>query len=167
MRYALWWPLLGLLAGCNWFNNVTGLSHEANKAIGAACRQTGRSLEACYQLNPDADKAQIYAGWREMHEYMEKHKLETMAPAAPPPAVKDAASAPPSKPAPSAAPRAPLSDEAADKAAQTDPQVEAVLSAIRAKTRAPDGDASEQGRLLNLINELNDAPAAARAAASS
>ncbi|XLM19688.1 hypothetical protein MKD33_13620, partial [Chromobacterium piscinae] len=61
-------------------NSVTGLTKDSDKAVGAACRQTGRSLEECYQRNPNADKASIYAGWREMNEYMAKNKLETMAP---------------------------------------------------------------------------------------
>jgi hypothetical protein len=28
-------PLLAVLAGCNWVNNVSGLSKEAHKALGA------------------------------------------------------------------------------------------------------------------------------------
>lgn len=51
-----------LLAGCNWIGNVTGLNSEANQAIGAGCRQTGRSLEECYIRHPDADRAQIFTG---------------------------------------------------------------------------------------------------------
>lgn len=39
-------------------------------AIGGACRHTGRSLEDCYLLNPDADKAAIFTGWRDMNDYM-------------------------------------------------------------------------------------------------
>ncbi|AXK40603.1 hypothetical protein [Crenobacter cavernae] len=164
MRSALWLPMLGLVAGCNWINNVTGLGKDANKAVGASCRQTGRSLEECYLRNPDADKAQVYSGWREMHEYMEKHRLATMEPL-PEPAPQGG---PPKKPADGrnetsvikpGAPvtqRSPLTDEAADKAAEADPQVEAVLSAIKPKA-APklDGEANEQGRMLNLIRELN------------
>src|SRR5574343_1340715 len=80
MRAYLLLPALALLTGCNWVMNVSGLAAESNKAIGASCRQTGRSLEECYNRNPDADKAQIFAGWREMHEYMSNNKLETVAP---------------------------------------------------------------------------------------
>lgn len=89
MRAYLLLPALALLTGCNWVMNVSGLAAESNKAIGASCRQTGRSLEECYNRNPDADKAQIFAGWREMHEYMSKNKLDTVAPPpdpVPPPA---------------------------------------------------------------------------------
>ena len=40
------------------------------RAIGNACRQTGRVLEECYALNPKYQKAAIFAGWREMDGYM-------------------------------------------------------------------------------------------------
>lgn len=98
MRAYLLLPALALLTGCNWVMNVSGLAAESNKAIGASCRQTGRSLEECYNRNPDADKAQIFAGWREMHEYMSKNKLETVAPppepVPPPPEVAETSEAP-------------------------------------------------------------------------
>ena len=73
-----------LLGGCNWFGNVSGLNREANEAIGAGCRQTGRSLEECFLRHPEADRAQVYAGWRGMNEYMTKNNLTTMAPPADP-----------------------------------------------------------------------------------
>ncbi len=177
---SLWiWPLLVLLAGCNWVNNVSGLSKEAHKALGAACRQTGRSLEECFKRNPDADTAAIYAGWREMNEYMAKNKLDTMEP---PPGdtprvhadsstpARDGAAAPApaadgksSSAAPSPAAPPPLSSEEADKAAKTDPQVAAVLAAIRhngggdkAKAKAGGGAGEpDQKRLLNIIQQLN------------
>ncbi len=80
-----------LMSGCNWIGNVSGLNRDANKAIGAGCRQSGRSLETCYLKNPDADRAQVYAGWKEMNEYMAKNNLQTMAPPPePPPAAKTA-----------------------------------------------------------------------------
>ncbi len=175
---SLWiWPLLVLLAGCNWVNNVSGLSKEAHKALGAACRQTGRSLEECFKRNPDADTAAIYAGWREMNEYMAKNKLETMEPpagdmpkahadsstpthdgtttAAPAAEGKSSSAAP----APAAPP--PLSNEEADREAKTDPQVAAVLAAIRhngnggkVKAKAVSGE-PDQKRLLNIIDQLN------------
>lgn len=106
MRAYLLLPMLVLLTGCNWVMNVSGLAAESNKAIGASCRQTGRSLEECYNRNPDADKAQVYAGWREMHEYMTKNKLETVTPPPDPvlpPAAAAEASAPPPAPAGEAA----------------------------------------------------------------
>lgn len=101
MRAYLLLPALALLTGCNWVMNVSGLAAESNKAIGASCRQTGRSLEECYNRNPDADKAQIFAGWREMHEYISKNKLETVAPP-PEPEPPPVAEAEASQPAPAA-----------------------------------------------------------------
>ena len=50
------------------------------RAIGAGCRHTQRSLEDCYAANPRAAKAAIFAGWREMDEYMRENNI----PAAPP-----------------------------------------------------------------------------------
>jgi hypothetical protein len=50
------------------------------KAVGAACRHAGRAIEDCYALNKKADKAAIYAGWREMDDYMRENKLEPVAP---------------------------------------------------------------------------------------
>ncbi|MCW3481891.1 hypothetical protein OL229_20385 [Neisseriaceae bacterium JH1-16] len=175
-------PLLAALGGCNWVSNVTGLSAGANKAIGASCRQTGRSLEECFTRNEDADKAQIYAGWREMNEYMAKNSLATMTP--PPSDTKTASSAassgalaPVGARAVAALDAQPLSSEAADKAAQNDPEVRAVLQAINkgepAKNKpvsnkaaqAPAGappattvGEADQRRLLNIIEELNKQP---------
>ncbi|GGX90686.1 hypothetical protein [Vogesella alkaliphila] len=184
MRAYLLLPALALLSGCNWVMNVSGLAAEANKAIGAACRQTGRSLEACYTRNPDADKAQIYAGWREMHEYMAKNKLETMDPppepapdlSAPLAAVdsssaKAAEHAAQKKNEPALASLAPLAkphsltSAEADELARNDPQVEAVLSAIRKNGRddikpKDSGPSPAEQRLLSLINEQSAPPAA-------
>jgi len=47
------------------------------RAIGNACRQTGRVLEECYALNPKYQKAAIFNGWREMDGYMRENKIET------------------------------------------------------------------------------------------
>lgn len=48
------------------------------KAIGSACRHAGRSLEDCYLLNASAQKAAIFAGWREMNDYMLMNELEVV-----------------------------------------------------------------------------------------
>lgn len=55
------------------------------KAVGSACRQSGRAIEDCYAIYGWLPKAGIYAGWREMDEYMRENKLETVAPQLPPP----------------------------------------------------------------------------------
>lgn len=56
------------------------------KAVGSACRHALRAIEDCYTLNPKADKASVFAGWREMDEYMRENKLEGVAPVVPRPA---------------------------------------------------------------------------------
>ncbi|ANQ84176.1 hypothetical protein [Azoarcus olearius] len=48
------------------------------RAIGSACRHAGRSLEDCYVLNPGAQKAAVFAGWRDMNDYMMEHKLDVV-----------------------------------------------------------------------------------------
>ncbi len=62
------------------------------KAVGGACRHALRAIEDCYTLNPKAEKSAVYAGWREMDEYMRENKLEGVAPVVPRP-VPGAASA--------------------------------------------------------------------------
>jgi hypothetical protein len=52
------------------------------RAIGGACRYSGRAIEDCYGLNKRADKAAMFAGWREMNDYMRENKMEAVAPAA-------------------------------------------------------------------------------------
>ena len=53
------------------------LQREAEaKAIGGACRHAMRGLEDCYTLNPKASKAQVFAGWKEMDQYMRENKIE-------------------------------------------------------------------------------------------
>ena len=52
-------------------------------ALGAGCRQAGQSLEDCYQRNPDALKAGIFTGWKDMHEYMAAKGIQTVTPPAP------------------------------------------------------------------------------------
>ena len=46
------------------------------EAIGGACRQTGRSIEDCYALNPESQKAAIFAGWKSMNGYMVEQGLK-------------------------------------------------------------------------------------------
>lgn len=58
------------------------------KAVGSACRQAGRAIEDCYNLNPKAAKASVFGGWREMDEYMRENKLEVVTPTVPSAAAK-------------------------------------------------------------------------------
>ncbi|HSI60851.1 MAG TPA: hypothetical protein VLA16_25055 [Ideonella sp.] len=74
-----------LLAGCDQLGIESATvvaEHRAaeGKAIGAACRHAGRAIEDCYTLNKKAEKAAIYAGWREMDDYMRENKLEPVVP---------------------------------------------------------------------------------------
>jgi hypothetical protein len=79
-----------LLGGCEQLGiedpAKTAAAKEAEgKAIGSACRHAMRAIEDCYTLNPKAQKAAVYAGWREMDEYMRENKLEGVAPVVPRP----------------------------------------------------------------------------------
>lgn len=87
--------LTSLLAGCDQLGVETPAAELAReeaegKAIGGACRQSGRALEDCYQINPRAPKAAIFTGWRDMDGYMRENKIEEVKPAFPlrPPARK-------------------------------------------------------------------------------
>ena len=77
--------ILSTLAGCDQLGleaaSVTAARVEADgKAVGAACRHGGRAIEDCFTLNKRVDKAAIYAGWREMDDYMRENKLEAVVP---------------------------------------------------------------------------------------
>ena len=50
------------------------------KAIGGACRHAGRAIEDCYALNPEASRAAVFAGWKEMNDYMRENKIDTVKP---------------------------------------------------------------------------------------
>lgn len=82
-------PLLliatSLLAGCDLLgiepaSAIAAQKEAEGKAIGAACRQAARAMEDCFSLNRKADKAAIYAGWREMSDYMRENKIEPVVP---------------------------------------------------------------------------------------
>ena len=79
--------LLALLTGCEFVYEVLEIpdpkkqaaEHEAeSRAIGGACRHAGRSLEDCFVLNPGADKAAVFSGWREMNDYMMMNEMEVV-----------------------------------------------------------------------------------------
>lgn len=85
--------LLLTLAGCDMVNQKLGLEDPAQKearteaeakAVGSACRHAGRAIEDCYAIYSWLPKAGIYAGWREMDEYMRQNQIETIAPQLPP-----------------------------------------------------------------------------------
>lgn len=78
-------PLLLLLVACEQLGIPDPAKDAAAKeadgrAIGAACRHAGRALEDCYTLNPGGHKAAIFAGWRDMNDYMAENKIEVVKP---------------------------------------------------------------------------------------
>ncbi len=89
-------PALSLaLAGCDQLGiesaTAVNARREADaKAIGGACRHAARAIEDCYTLNKKAEKSAIYAGWREMNEYMIENKLDPVLPVIPPEPSKSA-----------------------------------------------------------------------------
>ncbi len=79
--------LLPLISGCEQIADLLELPNPSRdaarlesegRAIGGACRHAGRSLEDCYTLNGSAEKAAVFAGWRDMNDYMMEHKLEVV-----------------------------------------------------------------------------------------
>lgn len=85
MRIAALLLIPFLLAGCDVVKDRMGIKDPVKveaeaKAVGASCRLSGRGLEDCYNLNPGSPRAAIYAGWREMNEYMAERKMEAQPP---------------------------------------------------------------------------------------
>ncbi|WP_415036002.1 hypothetical protein [Azonexus sp.] len=92
--FALLLPATIFLSGCDQISATLGVETPAQKeargdaegrAVGSACRHSGRAIEDCYAIYAWLPKASIYAGWREMDEYMRENKLDTIAPQLPPP----------------------------------------------------------------------------------
>ncbi|KFB76449.1 MAG: hypothetical protein AW06_002441 [Candidatus Accumulibacter cognatus] len=86
--------LLLALSGCDAVQQKLGLEAPAaklardeaeGKAVGGACRQSGRAIEDCYSIYSWLPKAAVYEGWRDMDIYMRENKLETVEPQLPPP----------------------------------------------------------------------------------
>ena len=71
------------LAACDQIAVLDGTkAREADAfAVGSACRQSGRALEDCFAMYPDSPKAQVFAGWKEMNDYMTQNKIENVVPA--------------------------------------------------------------------------------------
>ncbi len=76
------------LSGCELLGiespaDVAAKREGEGKAIGAGCRHAARSVEVCFDLNKRADKAAVFAGWREMNDYMRENKIDAMPAPAP------------------------------------------------------------------------------------
>jgi hypothetical protein len=73
------------LLGIETLSQVQERRAAEGRAVGSACRHAGRAIEDCYTLNKKADKAAVFAGWREMNDYMTENKIEVVAPTIPSP----------------------------------------------------------------------------------
>jgi len=82
-----------LLGGCDQIQSKLGIEDPAakaakqeaeGKAVGGACRQSGRAIEDCYSVYSWLPKDSVYAGWREMDVYMRENQIETISPVLPP-----------------------------------------------------------------------------------
>lgn len=73
------------LAGCEQLGfddpaKLAAVREAEGKAVGGACRHSGRALEDCYALNSKASKAAIFAGWRDMDAYMRENNIQAVVP---------------------------------------------------------------------------------------
>jgi hypothetical protein len=74
-----------LLAGCEMLGiespeRIAAAREADGKAVGGACRHAGRAIEDCYALNRKAERAAVFAGWRDMNDYMRENKIEVVPP---------------------------------------------------------------------------------------
>ena len=74
-----------LLGGCDMLGidsaeKIAGAREADGRAIGGACRHAGRAIEDCYTIYKKADRASVFAGWRDMNDYMRENKIEPVAP---------------------------------------------------------------------------------------
>jgi hypothetical protein len=77
--------VLGLfLSGCDLealLADPKVVQREADaRAIGSACRHGLRSIEDCYAMNEKASKSAVFAGWKEMDQYMRDNKIDGIEP---------------------------------------------------------------------------------------
>ena len=93
MKHVIWLALLSLvllsLGGCDVIKERAGIPDPAKieaegKALGSACRHAGWGPEDCYRINPEASKPAMFAGWKEMNEYMLKNNMQALPPTVPP-----------------------------------------------------------------------------------
>ncbi|MES2049475.1 MAG: hypothetical protein V4447_13830 [Pseudomonadota bacterium] len=89
MRSSLFLAIVtfSLLSGCDRLGMpdpaVEAARKEADaRATGSACRHAGRGIEDCYTQNPESARAPVYAGWKEMNDYMRENKIEEVKPVA-------------------------------------------------------------------------------------
>ena len=85
LALALTLAAAGLLGGCDLLGidspeKIAAARDADGRAVGGACRHAGRAIEDCYALNRKAERAAVFAGWREMNDYMRENKIEPVAP---------------------------------------------------------------------------------------
>ena len=73
------------LAGCDMLgiesaDKIAATREADGKAIGSACRHAGRAIEDCFSIYKKADRAAVFAGWRDMNDYMRENKIEPVPP---------------------------------------------------------------------------------------
>lgn len=76
---------LSVLSGCDRLGLAdpakdAALKEADARATGSACRHAGRAIEDCYAQNADAARSAVYAGWKEMNDYMRENKIEEVKP---------------------------------------------------------------------------------------
>ena len=74
-----------LVAGCDMLGiesaeKIAAAREADGKAIGSACRHAGRAIEDCFVIYKKADRAAVFAGWRDMNDYMRENKIEPVPP---------------------------------------------------------------------------------------
>ncbi|WP_348944149.1 hypothetical protein ABHF33_11800 [Chitinibacter sp. FCG-7] len=112
-------PLTLALSACDQLLEAVNKPKANGKAIGAACRHSGRSLEDCYRRNAKVAKSDIFAGWKEMNEYMQSKKIDIVPP---PPDVTTGQ-------------LSPMEAAAEDPAAQAGSETASAASAVAHKTQ--------------------------------
>lgn len=73
-------PVAAGLAGCDLLgiettSQIAARKEAEGKAIGSGCRHAVRSIEDCFESNPRAGKAAVFAGWKEMDQYMRENAV--------------------------------------------------------------------------------------------
>lgn len=86
------WYVLGValatsltLSSCDRLGLVDPAKEAASRdaessATGSACRHAGRAIEDCYARNPEARRAAVFSGWKEMDGYMRENRIDVIKP---------------------------------------------------------------------------------------
>ncbi|MBL8473524.1 MAG: hypothetical protein KF778_08405 [Rhodocyclaceae bacterium] len=88
MRHAPLLLLLLSLTACDKLGipdaaKTAAMEEADGKAVGAACRHAGRAIEDCFTMNPKAPRSAVFAGWKDMNDYMTENKIDVVQPVVP------------------------------------------------------------------------------------